>query len=165
MEKKRIIFAAALAVLTLRVMAQTFINGGTVYRQLTDSTAAVMKVSNSDYISIPNRVFNDGKAYAVTRTDRQSFYCLFNLRQISFPETLRVMAPESISNCLSLSEIVFRSSLLPQTEGNILSNIDPSSVTVIRQSGGEENVGKNVTWNGMNVVLKTCNIKNKKRKH
>lgn len=165
MRKIRLLFAFALLSFGQRAMGQSFASEGIIYRLLKDSTVAVTKAYNIEFVSIPDSVKHGGSTYAVTAISSHAFYCLYNMRQLKLPRTLRNIAPDAVFNCISLNRIELESNSFPHTDGSIISMTDPETVTVVMPGSCDANIKTPRLWNGMRVICKNGDKRDKKGKH
>lgn len=86
-----------------------------IYYSLDDkymsATVEGLKNKNADSIAIPASLLSDKKRYNVYTIDIKSFANDSNLKQVSFPATLKYIEAGSFCNCVNLKGILFPDSL------------------------------------------------------
>lgn len=164
MKQVKLFCVSALMFISTAAIGQTFTHDGILYQVQPDGKAKVVNVYNYENITIPDTVCCGNSSFAVSEIGRNAFYCLYNLRVVTLPNTLCHICDDAFVYCISLRKIVLMAKEPPLCDGAIFRMINLSKVSLAVPNGCKEAYMKTSPWNETSEIIESAPSKGNAKK-
>lgn len=135
MKHVKLVFLSALMLGAQAAFGQTFIHNGILYQAQQGGKAKVVKVYNYENITIPDTVSDGNRSFAVSEVSGNSFYCLYNLRLVYLPKTLRHICKDAFVDCKNLRAMEVGAQEPPLCDVGAFCTVDLKKVSLVVPDG------------------------------
>lgn len=164
MKQVKLLCVSALMLVASAANGQTFTHNGILYQARQDGAVKVVKVYNCENITIPDTVCAGNSSFVVSEIGSHSFYCLYNLRSVRLPKTLRRLCSDAFVNCMNLRKMVVAAQEPPLCDAEAFNMTDLSKVSLAVPDGCKEAYIKAEPWREAHEITEPSSRKDDSRK-